>query len=275
VSATNRPFGFRKLGWRRLVLPVVLLPFTLVGLALGWPTLHAWRTAREIASYRRPMMGMQARGRVRIGGTVTRDQLVTSPLGERGVGWVGAVGYIAKDGDGDTWFEPVCVRGNLSALRIKDFLVEWSLSFVEPHEPAVLGSRSRLQHALPIIDIGTPAEATAPAAIPAEIQRACGTALAATNHTLSYREAVLPDDAHVEVLGCGDGVRISRCEGAGSYLLTTGKVDELVAEQRTGSGFLLLFGGFWNLVILTIVGLSASSGLVRTRPTFQESLRAR
>lgn len=270
----RRPYGFKKAGLKELLLPLTLLPFIAVGLGLGWATLYAWRRAHAVEAYREPMMGMQARGRVRVSGAVTRERAVTSPLGKVGVGWVGAVGYIAKDSDGDTRFEPVCVRGDLSELHLKSSLDHWTLTFVEPSDPVVLGSRSLLQDLLPIVDIGDPVAPDPPPSIPDVIKRACGAALSGSKGLLLYREAVLAADAPIEVLGCGAGQRIARCDDGGSYLLTNSTVRDLQASSRRGVDFITLFSGLWNLLIMGIVGLSVSGRLVRSTPNFQERLRS-
>jgi hypothetical protein len=257
-----------------VLLPLFLLPFIGVGIGFAVWTLQAWRLAHAVAAYEAPLMGMRARGRVRVAGAATRERLVTSPLGKEGVGWVGAVGYIAKGSKGRTWFEPVCVRGDLSHLHLKRDYEDWSVTFVEPSDPVVLGGRSKLQNVLPIVDIGDPVAPDPAPPIPDLITRACGNALPTDQGPLSYREAVLASGTRVEMLGCGDGERIARCDDGGAYLLTTSKVQEISDGSRTEAGFFMIFGGLWNLIIVGVVGLWASSRLVRSTPSFQERQRS-
>ena len=269
----TRPFGFKKAGVKELLLHLLLVPFIGVGLGFGWATLHAWRHSRAVEAHEVPSMSAEARGRVLVHGQARRHPMISSPLGQRGVGWVGAVGYMEKDGEDHPQFKPVCVRGDLSEIRIRSSDRDWSLTFVTPSDPVVLGSRSKLEDALPIVDIGDPVAQDPPAPIPDVLQRACGASLTRTKEPLSYREAVLAADAPIEVLGCRDGQRMTRCDDGGLHLLTSSTVRALKASSRTGLGVIMLFGGFWNLVIMGVAGLAISRRIVRSKPTFQERLR--
>ena len=269
------PFGFAKPGVKALLLPLLLLPpFVAVALGFGAATLYSWRSVRAVHRYENALLG-QARGRVRVAGTVARERMVTSPLGVSGVGWVGAVGTLVKDSDGDVSFKTMCVRSDLSELHIKSFLQDRSMTFAEPSDPVVLGEHSKLEDVLPIVDIGDPVEASPPVPIPEAMRRACGAALTTGNGHLTYREAVLAAGASIEVLGCAAGPRIARCDDGGSYLLTTSTVAALKAESAKGTGMIMLFGGFWNVLIMSAAGFMAAGRLVRSTPTFQERLRAR
>lgn len=265
------PYGFAKAGVKRVLIPLLFAPLIAVGVGFACATLLWWRSMRAVDSYETLS---KTSGRVRVSGTVTREHVVTSPLGRSGIGWVGAVGTLVKDGDGNVSFRPLCVRSDLSELHIKSFPEDRSMTFTEPSDPVVLGRRAKLEDALPIVDIGDPVASGTSVPLPDAIKVACGASLS-SGRSLVYREAVLFAGAPIAVLGCASGSRITRCDDGGSYLLTTSTVPALKAESAKPFRLIMLFGGFWNLVIMSIVGFMAAGRLVRTTPTRDEKLRAK
>jgi len=272
--STTPPFGFAKVGVRQMLVPLLLAPFVAVALGFGIVPFLLFQTTRDVGRYQ-TTLGTTTHGRVRIAGHVSRERMATSPLGKSAAGWVGAVGYLVKDSDGDVTFTTVCIRGDLEGLHIKNELEDWSMSFVAPSDPVALGNHSRLEDTLPIVDIGDPVAPADAQHIPDAMLRACGSAItSSTKGPLLYREAVLAPGTRAEALGCADGTRVVRCAEGGSYLFTTSTIAEIEATSRSSMGIFMLFGGVWNLIIMSIVGFMLADRLVRSKPTFRERLRA-
>lgn len=254
---------------RRLLVLLFVAPFLAAGIAGAVVTFVGWRNASAIGRYQAPAFA--ARGRVRISGAVTRAAPVVSPLGQEGAGWVGEAGYLAKDRKGRISFEAVCVRGDLSDLRIGDGLSTWETTLVTPDDPAALGGGDTIESNLPIVDIGEPIAANPPWPVPDSFRRACGT-LAGAKGPLSYRERVLASGTRVEMLGCGDGQRIARCGEGDPFLLTTSTIGQVTSAALRIYGFVAIFAGLWNLVIVLVTALTISDFLVRSKPTFREKV---
>lgn len=265
----RRPYGFRKPGWRGRLVLLFLVPFVAVGIGGSVALAGMLGPLRAIDRYQTGIVAFSD-GPVRVSGRVTRDQLSTSPLGKTGLGWVGAVGVRTTNDDGAPRFEAVCVRSDLSELHVQDA----SLTFARPSEPVVLGGRSRLENALPIVDIDV-LEETGTGAVPEAMQRLCGASLTTAKGPLSYREAILPVGATVEVAGCRSGARIARCPGGGPYLVTTGSIASIRADGAMSASAIALLAGMWNLVVMSLVSLMAAERALRSTPTFQERLRAK
>lgn len=265
------PFGIAKPWLKRLLLPIFSLPFLAVAIGSAGAMLIAWRSLHAVDTHR--AASLHDEGRVRVWGTVSRDRLVTSPLGHEGVGWVGAVGSLEKDGDGAVTFRTVCVRSDLSELHVESSdMAKRAVSFSAPSDPVVLGNHSTLDSTLPIVDIGKPVEAPGP--IPSAFTGHCGGALTSNDHPLVYREAVLAPGTRIEVLGCAAGSHISRCADGSTDLLTTSTVNEVRAAYVKMLPFMVLFASVWNLAVMSFIGFTAASRIVRSTPTFEERHRA-
>lgn len=271
--ATRRPYGFTKSGINQVVIPLLLTPFIIAALFFQWLTFHALLSEKAIARYK--PAGFLSSGHVIVSGTVSRATPVTSPLGKSGVGWVGTIGYLKTQKHG-TSFVSICTRSDLSELTLNDHRPygmedshDWSLTFVQPSQPVVVGNGNTLDDPLPVVDFGDPLITNAP--IPASMKQWCAAELSQSTHTVFYREATLLTGTPISVAGCStDGTHVVRCDDGGPYLFTNHKFADVYDAWHNGVEFIAIFGGSWNLFILSLAGFLAAKRLAHTKPTLRE-----
>jgi hypothetical protein len=259
---------------KELVIGLCLIPFVLGGLFFAVGMLEEWWLGHDLAKHKRISTLSGGRGPVLYAGDARRASVVTSPSGAKGIAWVATVGYIAH-GKKTSWFEPVCTRADVSELSLGDGLSSLRLTFAAPNDAVTLASHSGLKHSeSPQVDLGEVGAPSPNAEIPASIRSSCGEILSQKSASaLLYREAVLRDGQHLEVIGCtSDGATLVPCKD-GLDLVTVAPLDQRIAAEQRGTAIAVLFGGMWNLIVCAILAAVLSERLVKAKLSVAEAAR--
>jgi hypothetical protein len=264
----RNPLGFKRVSAAPGVANLILLPFFLVGLALSWNNWRIWRMARELATF-----GSNVHPeRKAVAGSVTRAQLVQSPLGDTVVGWAGQIGYLSKNKN-RTEFYPICTRADLSQLSLTSYDAVWTVDFTLPGLPVNEAASSEALGDLPVVGFADLQSAPINAVVPPLANQLC-VGMPAAPAPLVYREVGLQPEAHAEVLACADGERLVRCSDSRGYQFTNGSLRGMRSAKTSSSAYFWIFGSFWNLVLFGILGAVFKSGILRGRANVQERLGA-
>ena len=251
-------WGFKRAGGRRLLSYLFFVPFLGAGILLASMALLEGRALAALHVHERPMLTAPSAGPIRLEGVAHRDSLVTSPTGQRAIGWVGHAGYQERDSDGDVRFVAVCSRGSFFDVTVKDGPFERRVALARPGDG--LAFSSGVEAEAPILAVET---MKTYAGIPAEMTEQClGSLGVPAGHTLEYREGLIAEGEHVELLACASPDGVSPCH-RGHDLLTTGRIDARLDHLRRGAALLGAFASFWNGIIGLVVALT----LLDTIPT--------
>lgn len=259
-------------------LVAMLIPFVVISLGFGLATFGSFFTAQDLRRHERkdPVLSRE-RGATLIAGEARRASPVTSPAGRSGIAWVAAVGYIAKGSKGRTWFEPLCVRADVSALTLEDNgsgPQSIRLDFVRPTDDVALAPSAGLRdEKVPQVWLGEVTSTGTPSSIPEWMRTSCTGKLTKPESDLLYRESVLGSGELVHVLACtSDGQVLVPCHD-GHDLVSTIPITELMERRRNGERFMVIFGAVWNLLSLGVIGALLSKRLVSARLSVEEAAK--
>lgn len=228
----------------------------LVGLWLGAQTLSRIRSVRALEGH---VATSGAPGPRRVTGRARREEDVFSPLGQRGIGWAGAVWYW-KRGKQAT-HEEICGRGDLSLLVENGARIE-RLSFVRPGESLTTWPEASSAGG-PRVHLGPP---RGNGSIPPGIAAACAREIAeAGDVELQYAEAVLTENQRIDGFACADSTATLQPCNDGFDLLTIGSADLDIERARHDRTLFAIVAIAWNGLVLFAAAKELGRRVVRGR----------
>lgn len=213
----------------------------LAGLWLGVQALSAIRAVRTLE---RHVTTAGAPGPRRVTGRARREQEVVSPLGQRGIGWAGAVWYWKRGKR--TTHEEICGRGDLSLL-VDSGAGSERLTFVRPGQSLTTWPEASSAGG-PRVHLGLPRGS---GSVPSEIAASCAKEIAAAGETeLQYAEAILTENQRIDAFACEDSAATLGPCNDGLDLLTIASVDTEIEHARHDRALFAALAILWNALVL-------------------------